>query len=237
MAEEWTDAELDAAVEAYLEMLAHQTKGEDYSKTEFRKRALEGALRARTDASFEFRMRNISHVLETEFHSDWLIGYRPAENVGAATTARIRSALERRLGGGLIPAEPTFDATALQKRTDAARTRIRKSGGALKPKGNAKPKSKISESVIFERDPSVKAWVLENAKGVCEACQKPGPFRTSAGEPFLEVHHVTKLADGGPDVIENAVAICPNCHREAHLGADQNGWAEVVRRQVVRLRS
>lgn len=37
------------------------------------------------------------------------------------------------------------------------------------------------------------------------------------GKPYLESHHVITLADGGPDVIYNTVAICPNCHRKIHV--------------------
>jgi hypothetical protein len=38
------------------------------------------------------------------------------------------------------------------------------------------------------------------------------------GSPFLETHHLIRLADGGPDTVENAVAVCPNCHRRLHYG-------------------
>ncbi|MGE8574311.1 MAG: HNH endonuclease signature motif containing protein [Burkholderia contaminans] len=30
---------------------------------------------------------------------------------------------------------------------------------------------------------------------------------------------MVQLADGGEDTTENAVAVCPNCHRRAHCGA------------------
>jgi hypothetical protein len=73
----------------------------------------------------------------------------------------------------------------------------------------------------FLRDPAVKAWVIQEARGTCEACRRPGPFATGDGEVFLEVHHVTPLAEGGPDTPDNAVAICPNCHRALHLATDR----------------
>jgi len=34
----------------------------------------------------------------------------------------------------------------------------------------------------------------------------------------LEVHHKVPLAEGGDDTVENAIALCPNCHRHAHYG-------------------
>jgi len=40
----------------------------------------------------------------------------------------------------------------------------------------------------------------------------------STGMPYLEVHHWTPLAEGGLDTIENAAALCPNCHKQAHFG-------------------
>ncbi|MFV3370974.1 HNH endonuclease [Pseudomonas sp. NY15435] len=38
------------------------------------------------------------------------------------------------------------------------------------------------------------------------------------GKPYPEVRHVVRLADGGEDTVENAIAICPNCHRLRHFG-------------------
>ncbi|WP_242616661.1 HNH endonuclease signature motif containing protein [Vibrio vulnificus] len=38
--------------------------------------------------------------------------------------------------------------------------------------------------------------------------------------PHLSLEKVIRLADGGKDTIENTLALCPNCHRELHFGAD-----------------
>ena len=54
-----------------------------------------------------------------------------------------------------------------------------------------------------------------------EYCGDKASFVKANGLPFLEVHHLVRLADDGPDIIENAVAICPNCHRELHSGAEK----------------
>lgn len=72
---------------------------------------------------------------------------------------------------------------------------------------------------VFDRNPDVVAEVLSRAGGICEACTKPAPFiRRSDGSPYLEVHHRVPLAVGGEDTVENALALCPNCHRAAHYG-------------------
>jgi HNH endonuclease len=71
----------------------------------------------------------------------------------------------------------------------------------------------------FIRNPDVIAEVLERANGKCEFCKTPAPFlRAKDRSPYLEVHHKRQLAHGGEDSIENAIALCPNCHREAHFG-------------------
>lgn len=72
---------------------------------------------------------------------------------------------------------------------------------------------------VFVRNPDVVAEALFLAKGRCERCLAKAPFtRRSNGEPFLEVHHVVPLADGGDDSLENVMALCPNCHRFEHHG-------------------
>lgn len=72
-------------------------------------------------------------------------------------------------------------------------------------------------TTIFVRNPDVVVETLSRADGVCEQCTKPAPFtRRSDGTPYLEVHHRIPLAVGGEDTLENAVALCPNCHRAAH---------------------
>jgi hypothetical protein len=84
------------------------------------------------------------------------------------------------------------------------------------------PRVEVRTSV-FVRNTDVIAEALERAAGVCEGCLEPAPFvRASNGTPYLEVHHRVTLAHGGPDTVENAIALCPNCHRQRHFGR----WAE-----------
>jgi 5-methylcytosine-specific restriction protein A len=70
------------------------------------------------------------------------------------------------------------------------------------------------------RSATVARYVLARAHNTCEACLKQAPFYRSDGTAFLEIHHTRRLADDGPDDIMHVAAICPNCHREAHFGAD-----------------
>ena len=72
-------------------------------------------------------------------------------------------------------------------------------------------------TVVFDRNPDVVAEALFRADGVCQSCGDDAPFtRRRDGSPYLEVHHIVTLASGGEDSIENAIAICPNCHRAEH---------------------
>lgn len=82
--------------------------------------------------------------------------------------------------------------------------------------------------MVYPRNPDVVAEVLDRAKGFCECCKKPAPFNRKEkqnkdnpeykSEPYLEVHHKIFLSQGGGDTVENAEALCPNCHREKHYG-------------------
>jgi 5-methylcytosine-specific restriction protein A len=81
------------------------------------------------------------------------------------------------------------------------------------------PKKAAMLSVVFIRNPDVVAEVLHRANGNCERCKISAPFlRKRDKTPYLEVHHIVQLADGGEDAVENALALCPNCHRELHFG-------------------
>jgi 5-methylcytosine-specific restriction endonuclease McrA len=86
-------------------------------------------------------------------------------------------------------------------------------------KSDPKPKKTIVCQTVFIRNPYVVAEVLERANGECERCNKKAPFLKDTDEsPYLEVHHKIPLAEGGDDTVENAIGLCPNCHRHAHYG-------------------
>ena len=71
---------------------------------------------------------------------------------------------------------------------------------------------------IYKRSPYVVAEVLSRANGKCQNCKSDAPFLKVDGTPFLEVHHIEWLSNGGEDSVKNAIALCPNCHRQAHYG-------------------
>ena len=78
---------------------------------------------------------------------------------------------------------------------------------------------KTRRIILRQRSEAVRIYVLRRADGTCESCQQAAPFLTQAGRrPYLEPHHIYRLADGGPDTPDCVAAICPNCHKEIHHG-------------------
>ncbi len=61
-------------------------------------------------------------------------------------------------------------------------------------------------------------YALCRSRGNCEGCKRPAPFMRRNGEPYLEVHHIRALADGGGDHPLNVAAVCPNCHSHVTHG-------------------
>ena len=113
---------------------------------------------------------------------------------------------------------PTADSVELEKNVTA----LLSIPNLDKPQGVAKPaKVVITQTTeVIERDPKVKAWIIQNAGGLCEYCQEPA-FIKKDGLGYLEVHHLRPLAEGGSDTIQNTVAICANCHRKLHFGSNK----------------
>jgi len=86
-------------------------------------------------------------------------------------------------------------------------------------KSQKKPEKIVVSQTLYNRNQYVVAEVLYRANGICEKCKQPAPFlRDSDNSPYLEVHHIVPLSENGDDTIENAFALCPNCHRKAHYG-------------------
>ncbi len=93
-----------------------------------------------------------------------------------------------------------------------------------------KPQKRHATTTQIVRNMAVVEYVKKAAKGICDLCGKPSPFVDKKGQPYLECHHVTRLADGGDDWISNAVALCANCHRKMHVLAKNQIRPSFVRR-------
>lgn len=229
--EKWNEVELDSSINTYMEMLSKEQSGIRFKKTDYKGQSLKGALSKRSPSAFEYRMQNISFVLKS-LGQKHIRGYLPAAHVGTNTFNSICRSLEKLHFISVNDFQPTAGNEKLQQRT----TRIRKNIDLKnKPKGQPKPEKVVTATTIYYRDPLVRAWVLEKAKGKCEACDVDAPFVLWDGIPFLEVHHMIPLAAGGPDTVENALALCPNCHRRSHLSRDKESFNNAIYRKIKRL--
>ncbi|HHF2889589.1 TPA: HNH endonuclease [Vibrio diabolicus] len=204
----WSDEEMKDSVREYLQMLTNERAGIKFNKAQIYRDLSQKYNRGAK--AYEFRMQNISYVFELLGRA-WVTGLKPKRNITAQQVKLIEQLIADIEN---IPFEGKAAFEAEVRDTS-------KSKSMEKPEGNAKPSTSITQTTTYARDAKVKAWVLRRANGICECCNEPAPFETDEGKPFLEVHHIIPLIDGGADTIENCVGICPNCHRMLHLGKER----------------
>ncbi len=160
---------------------------------------------------------------------------RIVEAVGMIWDPAKNSSIETTSGGGstvtlpglktILAAVQTRDAGGITEADEALRV-----GSAIRaaeplPLGRpcvpAPVKVVSIEAERAVRDPRVVHAVLVRADSRCESCGDEAPFVRDDGTPFLEVHHMVPLSNGGSDRQENALVCCPNCHRAFHFADDQ----------------
>ncbi len=178
----------------------------------------------RSEKSFEYRMQNISYVYSL-LGRKWVSGLKPAKNVGPINAAIIERLISE-VEGQSLPTVAEFETRVVSYKSKVT---------LPKPNGIRQPEKTHAQVTAFSRDPKVKAWVLKEASGKCECCDTDAPFTTPEGYPFLEVHHLRRLADGGSDRVTNAVALCPNCHREMHYGVNKSSLVSSMYGKLSRL--
>jgi 5-methylcytosine-specific restriction enzyme A len=218
----WSREELKGAVEAYLDMQRKQRAGVPFVKQRYYE---DLATRfGRGNKAFEYRMQNISYVLAL-MGREWLPGLMPARNIRGRMAAEVEALINEATGYQTAPAVEW---------ELAVREELQK-GPLPVPSGRRRPEPTAQTVTTHQRDPRVKAWVLQQADGVCECCRHPAPFRAFDGQPYLELHYVRRLCDGGSDTVANAVAVCPNCHRQLHYGRESRNLVERLFTGVGRL--
>ena len=98
----------------------------------------------------------------------------------------------------------------------------RAKGAATTDRGAAQQLTVETTRTRYTRSEAVREYALRVADGVCQGCGNEAPFIGKDGDPYLEVHHLYRRSDGGPDHPDNVVALCPNCHRRVHHGKDDD---------------
>lgn len=220
MSSSWSHEELEAAVFSYMDLQIQEKTGRKAIKKHIYQSLSDKY--GRTAKAYEYRFQNISHVLNLMGRS-WINGLKPAKNVGEKTEKQIKELILKHEVSRQQINESGWDEF---------------SGGYVvknKPPGEQEPRASQSQVTIYSRCDALRDWVLSQACGDCECCGKRAPFVKESGEPYLEIHHVRRLADGGSDRVENAVAVCPNCHRALHYSRSKKELIEQLYLTVPRL--
>lgn len=160
----------------------------------------------------------------------WLKGLSPARNIGSGIHQRIKTIIQI--------LDPLVHADQFAQEVNSLRQAQRQTGQKQippPPPGVKKPSRICVATNQYVRNPAVQAWLQENANGRCECCQSTAPFLDAYGKPFLEIHHMHRLADEGEDTVENAIAVCPNCHRALHFSNQAKTLADSVYARIGRL--
>jgi 5-methylcytosine-specific restriction protein A len=128
--------------------------------------------------------------------------------------------LERQAAGAVeIVADAKYVATALSEAVVKSASSQREARLVRLAAAPKVPTSIKVVSTAYVRNADVIVEVLFRASGRCESCTNTAPFiRAKDGTPYLEVHHRVPLSENGEDTVSNAIALCPNCHREWHFG-------------------
>lgn len=102
MSNSWDREEVEAIVADYFDMLTLQLTGQQYNKTEHRRR-LQKILKQRSEGSIERKHQNISAIL-IGLHCPWITGYKPLGNFQALLLDVVEDRLK---------SSPIFDQAAL----------------------------------------------------------------------------------------------------------------------------
>lgn len=134
--------------------------------------------------------------------------------------------------GGIIPEWSDAQLRTLQKIQERKVRKLSDKEVERRAKAAKKrsPKRPVTSYQRY-RDQNVADYVKRLADGHCDLCRGPAPFNKQDGEAYLECHHIVWLANDGEDSIENAVALCPNCHRRMHV-LDRSADRQKLRNRV-----
>lgn len=90
--------------------------------------------------------------------------------------------------------------------------------GPPAPQGNANPRRRVSPAERLMRSAMVAEWVKREHDYTCQFC---GQRYDSPAGPYAETAHIRPLGGkhAGPDLVENALCLCPTHHKLFDLGA------------------
>lgn len=123
----------------------------------------------------------------------------------------------RAIAGEMLINEKELFEYEERKQRQAQRLSISELKQRAKDSQSIKVSVRTVKSSTYIRDPYISEFAKRQANGKCQLCKEKAPFTNNNNKPYLETHHIEWLSKGGPDTIENTVALCPNCHRKMHI--------------------
>jgi len=82
----------------------------------------------------------------------------------------------------------------------------------------------ISERIIRDTELTTKLKCMYNHE--CQICGHRIVLQSGTG--YAEAHHIFPLGEGGPDVPENLICVCPNCHVELDYCAKKISYDDLL---------
>jgi 5-methylcytosine-specific restriction enzyme A len=127
--------------------------------------------------------------------------------------------LERKDGGNWPNEDGEEVDRADQKRESKTKKKSDLELGKILSRSPSAPGERLVSRKEYVRNKAVIEAAHREANGICQLCDNSAPFlkkKNKINDPFLEVHHIKWLSKKGDDTLDNAVALCPNCHRRIH---------------------
>ena len=184
MAKGWSNEELLASVEAYRQMAEKQEAKVGYSKKQVYEEL--AARFDRTPKAFEYRMQNISAVLD-ELDLPWIPGLKPAVNVGTAMKATLIQLIQ----GNTPDDESVPDGLEDNRTWEKALAAVEELGGSAS--------RKQVEAWILKRDPGYNTKNLAdlymmsvNSPARTGYSQNEKPRRTDQGNRYDRLFKIGK---------------------------------------------
>jgi len=192
--DDWIHQQLAAAVDAYRWMQQRAIEGLKLNKTQlYRDLAL---AHGRTPKAWEYRMQNISHVLD-QLNEPWIEGLKPAKNVGPEVTGVLIKLLK--------VAPPTAVSPATVTLLEQQRQLVNESGYFL-PENVEDQRDRVLRSIVQRQGQrEFRAALLEAYGSKCAM--------TGCGVvDVLEAAHIHRYMGIGTNIVSNGLLLRADIH-------------------------
>ncbi|KAA3599565.1 HNH endonuclease [Stenotrophomonas maltophilia] len=192
----WTDDELAAAVEAYRQMEARLADGLIPEKARIYRDL--ATRHGRTPKAWEYRMQNISHVLD-QTGKPWLPGLLPASNVGA----RVEPKLAKLLG---LSCETLTSISGPTRGLLEQEARAAEASGSFSPADEVDERQRVLAAIVRRRGQPAFRKALLDAYGSC--CAMTGCDVVDA----LEAAHIQPYSGLKSNDVRNGLLLRADVH-------------------------